>query len=379
MINAKVRRTSRYSDGSDYLEVHIKKSEYGNLPVLQDKRVSVSLIARDQQCTAGLRMTADNDYVWISPDVYINEEKYRLADFLLNINATPNSDVLLEYKGGQLFIYNTQEFISSLKKGIVLNNEDLSNIFLCSTQGGMRRSLKTNTLVIVSNHVKSIYDDRWINDIFYYTGMGMKGDQSLAFAQNKTLAESNLNGVDIHLFEVFVEREYQYIGQVQLSDTPYFESQLDENNTLRQACIFPLRLKDGSVPSISLEYALNPFEQKAKKARKLSDEDVKRRAQNARKFAGSRITTNQQFDRDPWVIENAKREANGICQLCEKPAPFANSLSEPYLETHHIIWLSKGGEDTIKNTVALCPNCHRKLHVLDDQNDINYLKNKKQR
>ncbi|MEW8959821.1 HNH endonuclease [Neomoorella humiferrea] len=23
------------------------------------------------------------------------------------------------------------------------------------------------------------------------------------------------------------------------------------------------------------------------------------------------------------------------------------------------------GEDTINNTVALCPNCHRRMHVLD--------------
>jgi 5-methylcytosine-specific restriction protein A len=35
------------------------------------------------------------------------------------------------------------------------------------------------------------------------------------------------------------------------------------------------------------------------------------------------------------------------------------------LETHHIKWLSKDGEDCIENTVALCPNCHRKMHILD--------------
>ena len=34
----------------------------------------------------------------------------------------------------------------------------------------------------------------------------------------------------------------------------------------------------------------------------------------------------------------------------------------PYLEVHHKIRLSDGGEDTIDNVVALCPNCHRKAH-----------------
>ncbi|WP_410175353.1 HNH endonuclease [Plesiomonas shigelloides] len=30
------------------------------------------------------------------------------------------------------------------------------------------------------------------------------------------------------------------------------------------------------------------------------------------------------------------------------------------METHHIVWLSKGEEETITNTVAVCPNCHKK-------------------
>jgi 5-methylcytosine-specific restriction enzyme A len=42
---------------------------------------------------------------------------------------------------------------------------------------------------------------------------------------------------------------------------------------------------------------------------------------------------------------------------------------EHYLECHHIVWLAEGGEDTIANTVALCPNCHRKMHVLNRKVD----------
>ena len=60
-----------------------------------------------------------------------------------------------------------------LEQGQVLDNKALIEIFKCSPQGGMRRSLKTNTLVVVSNHVESIYDDRWIEDTFHYTGMGL--------------------------------------------------------------------------------------------------------------------------------------------------------------------------------------------------------------
>jgi 5-methylcytosine-specific restriction protein A len=66
------------------------------------------------------------------------------------------------------------DLINQLQPGVILNNNELCEIFFCSSQGGMRRSHKTNTLVIVSNHIKSIYDDRWLGDTFHYTGMGAK-------------------------------------------------------------------------------------------------------------------------------------------------------------------------------------------------------------
>lgn len=66
----------------------------------------------------------------------------------------------------------------------------------------------------------------------------------------------------------------------------------------------------------------------------------------------------------------AKYRAKGKCQLCEQAAPFEDKYGEPYLECHHIKWLSEGGEDSPQNTVALCPNCHRKMHVLNHRSDV---------
>lgn len=64
-------------------------------------------------------------------------------------------------------------FDPGLAPGQEIDNSRLCDIFQCSTQGGMRRSRKTNTLVIVSNHVPSIYEDRWdSNDVLHYGGMG---------------------------------------------------------------------------------------------------------------------------------------------------------------------------------------------------------------
>lgn len=128
-----------------------------------------------------------------------------------------------------------------LEIGMKIDNNTLCNIFKCSPQGGMRRSKSTNTLVLISNRITSTYTDNWDGDILLYTGMGQKGDQNLTFAQNKTLAESNSNGVTVHLFEVFQRKIYTYYGIVKLVKTPYQSIQKDATGTNRNVYIFPLQ------------------------------------------------------------------------------------------------------------------------------------------
>ncbi|CAH1203026.1 hypothetical protein PAECIP111891_02205 [Paenibacillus allorhizoplanae] len=268
-------------------------------------------------------------------------------------------------------------FQHNLKLGESINNNQLTSIFLCSPQGGMRRSHKTNTLVIVSDHTNLLYEDRWEGKVFHYTGMGQNGDQDINYMQNRTLAESRTNGVEIHLFEVFRESEYIYMGEVSLSAAPYEEQQLDKGDKLRKVVVFPVTLKSAKNPiAVPEKLVQEKNALKEKNAAKLTNEQVLNRALNASRKAATRKTVAKTFDRDPNVMEYAKRWASGICQLCEKSAPYFNKKNKPHLHTHHIKWLSKGGEDTIENTVALCPNCHDKMHILDLQEDVHKLKQK---
>jgi len=62
--------------------------------------------------------------------------------------------------------------------------------------------------------------------------MGLAGDQRLNFSQNKTLAESHSNGVDLFLFEVFEQGKYVFQGEIQLVDNLYQEEQTDINGNL---------------------------------------------------------------------------------------------------------------------------------------------------
>jgi 5-methylcytosine-specific restriction protein A len=75
------------------------------------------------------------------------------------------------------------------------------------------------------------------------------------------------------------------------------------------------------------------------------------------------VTTTVVFNRNPYVVAEVLARAAGKCEACDNPAPFVRSSDgTPYLEVHHRERLADGGLDTVKNAVALCPNCHRKAH-----------------
>lgn len=111
-----------------------------------------------------------------------------------------------------------------------------------------------------------------------------------------------------------------------------------------------------------------------------SDEDqLKARANRIRKTivlkdppAGQQIPKKTKsitttYDRDPlvraWVLE----KANGKCEVCLSDAPFIDASNFPFLECHHMIPLASGGPDIVENTIAICPNCHRRVHLAKDK------------
>lgn len=252
-----------------------------------------------------------------------------------------------------------------------LTNNELINMFKCGNMGGMRRAKETNSLILIVNHTKSIYKDKWEGDTLYYSGMGKKGDQTLTH-QNKTLFNSRNSDISIHLFEVIKQNEYIYRGLVHLSDEPYEELHYDEDNKQRKVFIFPLKLNNKSEISISELETIN--NDSARLVKKLSIYDLKNKIKDSTKISiGYRNTITKTYDRNQLIVQYAKYRSNGICELCNKEAPFRSNKDEPYLEVHHIKPLSENGEDSINNVVALCPNCHRKMHIVKDIKDIEKL------
>ncbi len=79
------------------------------------------------------------------------------------------------------------------------------------------------------------------------------------------------------------------------------------------------------------------------------------------------------FKRNIYVIAETLERASGICERCRKPAPFIKDKDETeYLEVHHIIPLAEDGDDSVENTIALCPNCHRHAHYGKKTYSYNY-------
>lgn len=96
----------------------------------------------------------------------------------------------------------------------------------------------------------------------------------------------------------------------------------------------------------------------------LSLDDIKKLAGEASNEPAPKYSVQQtQRKRNMYLPELIKRMANGKCQLCGQVLDYKDSAGRPYLEAHHVIPLADDGPDSIDNMVALCPNCHRKMHV----------------
>ena len=68
------------------------------------------------------------------------------------------------------------------------------------------------------------------------------------------------------------------------------------------------------------------------------------------------------YPRDEAVRAYAIKRAAGKCECCRFEAPFVDKGGLPFLEVHHLRQLAAAGSDRTSNAVAVCPNCHRRLH-----------------
>ena len=78
------------------------------------------------------------------------------------------------------------------------------------------------------------------------------------------------------------------------------------------------------------------------------------------------------YPRNPKIGKLALRNAEYKCEIDNSHKTFTSKFTfQPYLEVHHLVPMEKQDQfeyslDVPENVIALCPNCHRKVHLASE-------------
>jgi hypothetical protein len=122
----------------------------------------------------------------------------------------------------------------------------------------------------------------------------------------------------------------------------------------------------GNPESIDTERG-NPASPDIKHLREKAEESAVQEVEHSKTIQ----QTKSEYDRSTEIKAYVKARADGECEGCGSPAPFTSKSGEPYLHAHHIHELSNRGSDTPDTVVALCPNCHYRVHHGEDGDEYN--------
>lgn len=207
------------------------------------------------------------------------------------------------------------------------------------------------------------YDDEFLDDgRFLYTGEGRDGDMTMD-GGNAAIRDHKKENDELHAFELNEGAwEVTYVGQYEYADH-HWTRLPDRNENMRDAIRFEL------VPAGGLETDIEKGSLNELPTDELYDQAERSvKGESTTQTASASGTT---YPRSEIVRQYALRVADGVCQGCGEDAPFQNKNGEPFLEVHHLHRRSDGGADHPDNVIALCPNCHRRIHHGQDGKEFN--------
>lgn len=257
---------------------------------------------------------------------------------------------------------------AKFKTGELYNRWELHDVFGGQRYSGIATPAEHPLLFIFTGDSSREYGykDEFLPDgAFLYTGEGAEGDMRMERG-NKAIRNHQSNNEDLYLFE---GTEWPwivvYIGQFEYAGHQW-DTLLDREGEQRNAIRFRLEPVGGTEIQLT-----------EKSLPSLSDRELFEKAKESAPTNTKGITTvnssssGRTYLRSEVVREFALREAEGVCQGCGEKAPFVNEAGEPFLEVHHLHRRSDGGPDDPENVVALCPNCHRRVHHGQERREIN--------
>ena len=214
------------------------------------------------------------------------------------------------------------------------------------------------------------YDDGYRDgdDLYWYTGEGQVGDMSWVRG-NRAIRDHQRLGKELHVFEYLRRSEVQYLGPAhyivhEIRDRP------DKTKQIRKAIVFGLALPPLS-SGIAGVIPRDPDPDATRLAKRPLNE-LKVAALLASNFDNEPLLKDRKaYSRSTVIKAYVLARANGICEGCEKPAPFAGVKGAPYLEPHHTRRRADAGPDHPLWVIALCPNCHARVHHGADGQEYN--------
>jgi len=131
-----------------------------------------------------------------------------------------------------------------------------------------------------------------------------------------------------------------------------------------------IRGKGGSGPAMGTNFQLSLGQSsKLERALVLNDEEFDH---DFDQVAGElppqrRTALRMEYRRDRAKAREVQERQGYRCLHCDTMTSWKTRDGHPYLEAHHVSWLSHGGLDVVRNLVGLCAGCHRRAHYAEDQ------------
>ena len=175
----------------------------------------------------------------------------------------------------------------------------------------------------------------------------------------------HLGLVDVHKGSFKEHTVEQAIEVLEQQDRKAFTTIIEilRQKTYSYARVETIAEQSSQYGARTMEEVERELEEEIKTSIGLTKGERSKRLKSALRIPKILTVTTTTYQRNPDVIAEVLERARGICERCGATAPFIRaSDGTPYLEVHHKKRLADGGEDTVENAVAVCPNCHRELH-----------------
>lgn len=250
-----------------------------------------------------------------------------------------------------------------LVPGQVIARRDLHRALGGQRQGGISTPARAPVVMLFSGDQgkKFGYHDGFQDDgSYWYTGEGQVGNMTLK-GGNRAIQRHRVDGKELLLFEYVDRGKVQFVGRAKCTGY-HISSAPDREGNARDVIVFELRVEesDSGIPNLRPELVQTGpaglWRRSLSSLRKEAFAEVNR--DDVLELGGHRIT----YFRSGVIKVYVLKRANGKCEGCGNPAPFLTAKGTPYLEPHHITRRADGGPDHPRWVIALCPNCHARVH-----------------